>query len=659
MKHLKATDLHPVQSRSVALILLDAGLVFGVLLLIYSLTYSGSFRIDDEHILVARAQSLAFWDHIHYPQVYGNDRVRHLSTISEGVASPTVAIEPGQAFLGSLLYRFASMVAVGGVQAYFTMNLFATAITGALVYLSAHFFGYLRRTTIATALVYGLATMAWPYSKTAFRDPLATLMVAMTLLGWVILFKRSGRTRNAGFFIFLLGMIGALFFKSNVLVLLPSYFISSLLLAYNPKRSPRLDKNRIFIGLMPIILLTILSLLVSNPGPLSRFSISYYVESIKRYWENLNLQTLLAVMGPFFSPAKSMFFFNPLLLLIPWIVVRAWKEIKTIAFPSLLSAVLMVVLQALHLREHWAGTLVWGLRFILPILPMFSLLLAPWLEWLTSDGFHRKKALGWSFIALSALIQVSGAIVAWHIPFKAWVERGLDSYSLGSIWRFEYLAIPQHLRALTQVSSWDIAWIRTFQTQRWTVIIPILALLFISLAVVSLWKRRILHGLDRSRFALAILLFIFFVFFPIYPSLWLLRDDPSSGGGKSELQDVIDWAKAQVKEGDLVILDSYGTDLWQRMMNDWDEPVPWYSLPYEIPGTGEVGSEVGDDPSQAALDLFHQLGGEYSRLIYLTSQEAPDYVLKREEGWLRSNLSLEKEVEFKGSTLAEANIFSP
>ena len=230
MEDTKATDLHKQQSGSVALTILDTSLVFIILLLIYSLTFSGSFRIDDEHILVARAQSLAFGDHIHYPQVYGNDRVRHLSMVTEDVASPVIAIEPGQAILGSILYRLASAVDVGGAQAYFTMNLYATAITGALVYLSASLLGYRRRTAILSAFIYGLGTMAWPYSKTAFRDPLAACMIAVTMLGWVVLMRKGGWARKVGLSVFLFGMLSSLFFKSNVLALLPAFLISAVIL---------------------------------------------------------------------------------------------------------------------------------------------------------------------------------------------------------------------------------------------------------------------------------------------------------------------------------------------------------------------------------------------------------------------------------------------
>jgi hypothetical protein len=659
MKDVKATDLYSQQSGSVALSILDASLVFIILLLIYSLTFSGAFRIDDEHILVARAQSLAFWDHIHYPQVYGNDRVRHLSTVLEDVASPVIAIEPGQAIIGSILYQYASAVEVGGAQAYFTMNLYATAITGALVYLSASLLGFRRRTAIFCALIYGLGTMAWPYSKTAFRDPLAACMISVTMLGWVVLIRKGGWARKVGVFLFLFGMLGALFFKSNVLALLPAFLISSVLLAFHHRKNTKINRNWILMGFLPFILLIVLSLFVPNPGPFSRFSLSYYIDSLSNYWQNLDIQTLLATLGPFFSPSKSVFLFNPIFLLLPWILIRQWHHLRYVALPTLLGTFFLVLFQALHLREYWAGTLIWGLRFTLPILPMLSLLLAPWLDGLIHDGFNWKKSVVWVFIGFNVLIQCSGAVVAWHLPFKVWIEKGLDPYALGSIWRLEYLVIPQHLKALFKIESLDIAWIRIFQLNRWAVILPILLISLITLAAICLYKRNLVIGKSSFRSGLAVLFLILTIGFPIFPSLHLLKADPATGGDSQELQQVVVWTGEEVRNGDLIIVDSYGTDLWSWMMNTWDKPFPWYSLPYEIPGAGEIRMEVGEDPSPPTIELFNKVGKEYSRLIYLSSREAPDFALAREETWLNANFFIEKEVEFSGNTFVKASIFSP
>lgn len=39
------------------------------------------------------------------------------------------------------------------------------------------------------------------------------------------------------------------------------------------------------------------------------------------------------------------------------------------------------------------------------------------------------------------------------------------------------------------------------------------------------------------------------------------------------------------------------------MINVWNKPIPWFSLPFEIPGTKTVGWEVGRQPSQSLVQL--------------------------------------------------------
>ncbi len=56
------------------------------------------------------------------------------------------------------------------------LNPLVTAATGSLIALAALRLGYTRRAAAATALIYGLATFAWPHSKTFFAEPLAAML---------------------------------------------------------------------------------------------------------------------------------------------------------------------------------------------------------------------------------------------------------------------------------------------------------------------------------------------------------------------------------------------------------------------------------------------------------------------------------------------------
>ena len=93
--------------------------LFVLLIAIYSLTYSGTFITDDEHILASRTLSLAFDGNLNDQRVYGNQRIHALSDTTPVYAARGVNIEPGQADVGAFLARLAVMLGVGRVQSNF------------------------------------------------------------------------------------------------------------------------------------------------------------------------------------------------------------------------------------------------------------------------------------------------------------------------------------------------------------------------------------------------------------------------------------------------------------------------------------------------------------------------------------------------------------
>jgi len=139
-----------------------AALLAGLLCCVYLISYTGAFRVDDEHILAARAQSLALRGRAEEPQVYGNSRARALVTMGDQATQ----VEPLQTVLGAALYRLGRVAGLGGAQSLLTLNLYLTALTGAVVFLTVVALGLGRRVGIWCALLFGLATMAWPYAST-------------------------------------------------------------------------------------------------------------------------------------------------------------------------------------------------------------------------------------------------------------------------------------------------------------------------------------------------------------------------------------------------------------------------------------------------------------------------------------------------------------
>jgi hypothetical protein len=634
----------------------SAILVLTILITIYTITYSGAFQIDDEHILASRSQSLAYWGKFYFPQVYGNDRVRTLSTVLQEDATPDVSLEPAQAILGAGFFKLAALMHLGGVQTTLTMNVFFTALTGVVVFLTLCLQDYERRTAICCALLFGLGTMAWPFAKRYYRDTLAMFMVAISYIGWTLTFVRSKWRRFAGNVLIGLGVICGLLAKLTVVVAVPAFILSILIVSLRQPKRRDLRKNSVAL-IFAALLLFFLTAAIPDRGVLARFSLRHFIEVGKRLLAGLEISTLLAIVGPFLSPAKSVFLFSPILILTPFACVRKWKDTWQIRLPAVLIVIFLPVAQALFHGELWGGTLTWGLRFMLPAMPMMILLCAPLIKDFLELKWSWRKAVWWGLVGVTLIVQVAGVFVPWHLPFQVWSDRGLDPYSMNSIWKITYLAIPVHIMHLLEIANWDIAWIHTLPLEPLAILVPVTAIVLCAAMIGLIRVKALKRRSTTFRIISTLTVGIFVMILPLFPSLYLLQENPANGGARSEFDAMYAWVKDNVQAGDLVVVDAYGTPIWHFMMNQWKEPIPWFSLPFEIPGTAGVDPLIGSQPSSAAIQLFQQVGPKYNRLWYIYSDEAPDAGLCREITWLDRELVLLEEHQFTADTRVEARLY--
>ncbi|MFV2044200.1 MAG: hypothetical protein ACC700_13335 [Anaerolineales bacterium] len=633
-------------------------IIFAILTSVYALTYSGSFRVDDEHILAARAQSLALWGQLTYPQVYGNSRVQELSITPTDSSVPHTVLEPAQAAIGSLLYRAASMLGLGGAQAAFTLNLYVTALTGLVVFYTVLQLGFRRNTAILSALSFGLATMAWPYAKTFYRDPLAALMVAIAFLGWVMLASQHSSKRRLAVLLMIVGVVGGMLTKHTATVFVPALALSSALLFLRGSVSVPLGRRAAVVCLLTLGAALLLILALPDQGSFARYSMTYLNWIANRFAGNIRPALIAAFLGPFISPAKSIFIFAPVLILAPVAVVRFRKARSLLLLPAILTVILLPLAQALFHAEQWAGTLTWGLRFMLPAIPLMIVMSAALIDKLLySHSIGGRLVLG-VLLASSILIQLSGSIVSWYRPYPVWLERGLDPYLLGAEWDLRFSAVAVHLAELLNPASWDLAWLRILPIVKASFIFPAAIVAFVSACAIILV--RFSRDTASSRYGLraALIVSAMAAVVPIFPGLVQFREDPSAGGNRPEFSAAYRLLSEQVKVGDLVTIDAYGTPIWHFMMNNWTREVPWYSLPFEIPGSSEISESGGGLPSPTVLGLFGKMGTEFTRLWYVSTTDAPDSGLRREVSWLDNELELQARSVFKGQSAVEVSLYA-
>ncbi|MCK5054931.1 MAG: hypothetical protein KAR65_11660, partial [Anaerolineales bacterium] len=448
---------------------LSALLLAAVLICLYFLTFQGSFRIDDEHIFAARAQSFALRTTFEQPQVWGNQRVQALTAFGD----PATQIEPAHAVLGSLFYRLGLSLDSGGAQSLFLQNLLATAITAACIVLIIDNLEYSKRTSVICGLLFGVGSMAWPYAETYYRDPLVMLFAAVVFLGLALMSAPGFHKRGLGLALIVGGVLLGTLAKNSMLAILPALGILFIINARKTKTA-FIENPILFVAGLGIILLFFIVVRgIPEDGPLARFSWSYFRDLAGLFADNLSGQTITAFLGPFLSPARSIFLFSPPLLLILLGMRSSLRRHRHVSIAAMAFTFFLALGQALFYGEDWAGIVGWSARFMLPALPGLFVLIAPVVEVLLQKGRWFQRILLWLSLLSGILIQLSGVLVPWQDPYLEWMSTGGDPFRSGAAWTPSSLVLPYHLQRLASPNSWSLAWKRISHTDSGWVIILI------------------------------------------------------------------------------------------------------------------------------------------------------------------------------------------
>ena len=501
---------------------LTVGLFF-LVFAIYTFTYVGAFKSNDERALFSGIDSFVKRGEFTVNQIYWDYTNVGMLT-SKGDMVPNY--EPGQMLLGIPFYLWGRALH-GAVQGTLVFNILITALSVVLLYLILLTLRCGRRTAMLAALVYAFATLAWPYSRTFFREPLTVL--AYLLAVYALLRYRAASQRQlrwpalAGF-----GLGLALITKQTSVALIPSLLI--LAFAYEYKRpaddDSSLARQRMFAFLAAVIPLALILLVqrVYNYTTLS--GVELFARNIVEYTTNPQLsqsvpiRMLRALTGLSISPYKGLFWYAPVLLLgligaIPFTKRFRWEG---------LAFLLLVFLHFLGYSRYnyWSGGVAWGSRYMLPVIPFLVILSAPIFAWLTRDGatdaprpdstshtsFWSQPAVQvvlrigtWLLIALSVFIQILGVSVdlrTYELQFlldNAKIWGGIGEAIEALYLKPSYSPVVGHLKLLLSGSQpLDFAWVQLREMGTWALVPAglLLSLAFVLIAIIAfamVWRR--------------------------------------------------------------------------------------------------------------------------------------------------------------------------
>ncbi|MCB9077330.1 MAG: hypothetical protein H6631_07045 [Anaerolineaceae bacterium] len=445
---------------------------------VYLFTYRGGFHSVDEVSMFAVTESLVKLGRLNTDQIAWT---QWTTTQAEAqgffgadghvYSKKGLALSLAQA---PLYWLALTLPGLGMLQTVSMLNALVTAGTALLLFMFVIRLNFTVATALATSLIFGLATIAWVYAKYLFSEPLTGLLLLLAAY-MLYAFRQEGGLHH----VVIAGLAAgfAVVARANNLFLLPVFGLYLLWVTPRPAINPRHSSSIMYyssfiihyslfsfvaaLAVPGLMLLGYNALRSGNP-----FQTGY---DLTLFSSNLGL----GLYKLLFSPLRGLFVYSPILLLS----LPGWQRLRrTHPAESWLFAGLVGVTIALFSAWSSGEGLSWGSRFLVPIVPFFTLCLAPLIEQITGSApspsddtsaspsprptFYVLRVTFYLLLALSFIIQILGvAINPWVFLSHIQTEFGGEFFleNTAALYDFRYSQIAGQLLNWSVENS-DLAW---------------------------------------------------------------------------------------------------------------------------------------------------------------------------------------------------------
>lgn len=244
----------------------------------------------------------------------------------------------------------------------------ATAVTCALLYVFARYIGGQETAAFGVALLYGLATLAWPYAGVYFSQPLIGLCLLLAVMLLLKFPPHHHRAQLAAG----LALGWACLTRLDTLPLALLVLIYAAYQLWRGRSRARQWVLALFLLSAPIFLSLVvyMGLAGLRTGNLGQFGYAN---------EGWTTPFFTGLYGLLLSPGRGLLFYSPLTV---WAVVGWWGLWRRGWRAEMVLIASLVVAQIALYASWWAweGGVVWGPRFLVSTHALLMVGLLPWLD---------------------------------------------------------------------------------------------------------------------------------------------------------------------------------------------------------------------------------------------------------------------------------------
>lgn len=611
-------------------------LLFFLLASIYTAFYWGVHFVIDEQFLFDSTESLVRRGNFRLTYTYD---LRATNNLADGEPWPLSAHEPLMPILAAPLFYLAQSVpSIGLMHTVWLFNIIITAATGVLVFYGGLILGYRTQSSWITALLFGIATIALPYARTFFREPLVGFFLLACYLSLYNIRQTLTSHRRIppkSVIIFIVCFIAM--FLTKVASLL---FVPGLLILISPSwKTIKSHRNKIIgLSLAAVGAFVVFNLIVqaTNFGT-DRFSLQTWQNYTERSEAKFILQSSF---GYQISPGRSFWLYSPILLLtFPglWLLKKSGQDWR-LGLSVISSALLIGPSYGILQNSDWWGGYGWGPRQLLPLVPVAILLIIPIID----RFFTFSHIYQWGIIALVG-ISILFQLLSMTIPIPVYyVDATLHNVSLTDLnWSIQWSPIPRHV-ALMDIQSPAIGWLHGDQNAN-------IALILIAIALIaSVWGAwRLLKNPENAspllNYALSLGIFITLglgLAFGIYS----LKSDERyfETADQEAVMALIDQLNDTVQPDEAVFIEELNYQ--QAFLNYFKVPALTVTLPF-APGetfNPTLAASLADQPYSEQLGIGTPLAlnwaaDHYNAIWLVVSKSQPMNLLRPTEHFLAEN----------------------